>query len=207
MSVQYGSLRLGVKTLYSKFLARADLARWQDLRNFELEWNERARLMASLIPPGSRVLEFGAGRRQLEALLPQSCTYLPSDLVSRGPDTFVCDLNSRPLPDLTPLQPDIAVFGGVLEYIADLKPLPYWLARHIALCVVSYECAHSHPHTVSRLRESFVRIRNGWVNSYNEAELEALFADGGFSCVDKITWSTAGGDERIFVFENGRRKR
>lgn len=207
MSVQYGSLRLGAKTLYSKFLARADLARWQDLHNFELEWSERAHLMASLILPGSRVLEFGAGRRQLELFLDQSCTYLPSDLVSRGPDTFVCDLNTRPLPDLTPLRPDVAVFGGVLEYIADLKPIPRWLSRHVATCIVSYECAHSRPRTVSRLRETVVRIRNGWVNTYDETELEALFAGGDFSCVNKLTWSTASGDERIFVFQNGKGKR
>jgi hypothetical protein len=202
MSVEYGSLRLSLKTLYSKFFAKADLKRWQNLQNFEVEWSARTRLMANLIPPHSRVIEFGAGRRQMESLLDQSCTYIPSDLVGRGPGTFICDLNVRPLPDLTPLNPDAAVFGGVLEYISDLRSIPRWLAKHIAICIVSYECAYSQPETIGRLRESFSRIRNGWVNTYSEAEVEALFAASEFTCVDKVTWSTKTGDELIFVFQN-----
>ena len=202
MSVQYGSLRLGLKSLYSRVFAKADRERWSDLANFETSWNERAQLMASLIPPRSRVLEFGAGRRQLAAMLDASCVYLPSDLVSRGPDTFVCDLNVRPLPALSPLRPDVAVFGGVLEYLADIPSLARWLAQQVALCLVSYECATTAPGTMARLRETSARYRNGWVNTYTEAELEALFVKSGFICQKKRTWSTESGDERIFVLHN-----
>ena len=76
--------------------------------------------IAKLIPAGSNVIEFGAGRRQLEKFLPAGCTYTPSDLVDRGPGTIVCDLNRPPLPDLRHLRLKVAVFGGVLEYVADV---------------------------------------------------------------------------------------
>ena len=70
--------------------------------------------MAELIPKGSVVLEFGAGRRQTEKWLDAGCTYIPSDVVSRGPDTIVLDLNSSTLPDLTSLGIHFVLFGGVL---------------------------------------------------------------------------------------------
>jgi hypothetical protein len=158
--------------------------------------------MANLVPPKMRVIEFGAGRRQMEAYLDKSCTYIPSDLVSRGWGTFICDLNHRPLPDLTILAPDVAVFGGVLEYISALHAIPAWLAKYISLCVVSYECAHSRPRTFDRLREVWSRTRIGWVNTYTEAQLEGIFGAAGFLCVEKATWHTNTGDERLFVFQN-----
>jgi hypothetical protein len=76
----------------------SDRERWADLRNHEVDWDERTRAIARLIPPGSHVIEFGAGRRQLESRLPEDCSYSASDLVDRGLGTLLCDLNRRPLP-------------------------------------------------------------------------------------------------------------
>ena len=45
------------------------LTRWADLDNFDPEWDERTQIIADLITPGSRVLEFGAGRRYLQTRL------------------------------------------------------------------------------------------------------------------------------------------
>jgi glycosyltransferase involved in cell wall biosynthesis len=201
-SFEYGSLSLTVKTLRSKFLGTPDIQRWKDLGNFEAEWEERTKLIASLIPQGSRIIEFGAGRRKLEAYLDPSCTYFPSDLVDRGPKTIICDLNARPLPDLTPWNADVAVFGGVLEYVSDLSSVLSWLSRFTSVCIVSYECAHSRPRTFQRAQESFWRLRMGWVNTYSEKELEEIFKKAGFLSSKKVTWSTKEGDERIFVFRN-----
>ena len=198
--VRYGSLSLTAKTLCGKFWGRVDLARWRDLANFDAAWDERSRIIAGLIPDGSRVIEFGAGRRQLEADLGQRAAYIPADLVSRGPGTVICDLNHRPLPDLRWLQLDGAVFAGVLEYVADVPALPPWLADQVSWCIISYACAASRPRTVQRLREGWGRIRVGWVNAYSEGELEEHFCRSGFLCWEKTIWSTAEGSERIFVF-------
>jgi len=180
-----------------------DEPRWSDLANFDPQWDERARLIAGLVRPGTHVVEFGAGRRQLERWLPPECTYVPSDLVARGPGTFVCDLNRRPLPEM-PGSADIAVFAGVLEYLIDLDGLFEWLAGHVQTCIASYEVAHSAPHTLARVGERWRRMRIGWVNTYGEAELETLAARVGFTRTRMVVWETPDGDEPIFVFERGR---
>ena len=148
----YGTFRLGAATLYRRLSSTPDVARWADLDNFDPEWNERTQIIADLITPGSRVLEFGAGRRHLQTLLDPRSTYLPSDLVKRSDDTFVADLSKRPLPTLDALKPDVVIFAGVLEYITRLPDVPVWLAREVSTCIASYECATSAPRSFRRLR-------------------------------------------------------
>jgi hypothetical protein len=145
------------------------------------------------------VIEFGAGRRQLETLLPDGCTYVPSDLVDRGPGTLVVDLDDRPLPDLAGIGAGIAVFGGVFEYLHRFEDVPPWLAQQVSKCIASYECASSSAGTFARLRENAARLRNGWVTTYTEDELVSLFGAAGWQCSHRRTWTTADGDERIFV--------
>jgi hypothetical protein len=187
-------------TVRCKLFGKADMQRWRGLRNLEEAWDDRTRLMAKLVPRGTRVIEFGAGRRRLQRYLDPSCGYYPSDLVSRGPGTMVWDLNVRPLPDLSGLKPDVAVFGGVLEYLSDLPSIPPWLSRHVFICIASYECAGSAPGTFLRMRETLGRTRKGWVNTYSEGELRDLFGASGFACSEKVIWRTEQGDEPIFVF-------
>jgi hypothetical protein len=182
-------------------LRRSDVGRWGNLASHDPAWDERTRIIASLIPRGSKVLEFGAGRRSLQACLDPTCSYVPSDLVSRGPDTLVCDLNRRPLPDLSDLGPDVAVFGGVLEYIAKLEDIPRWLAAHVRTCIASYECARTAKDDRGRFAERRDRAAIGWLSTFNEQELLALFAESGFQCREKVIWHTPDGDEPIFVFE------
>ena len=133
-------------------------------------------------------------------MLPPGCVYIPSDLVGRGPDTLVVDLDERPLPDLAPHHPDVAVFAGVLEYLGHLRDVPTWLAREVTTCIASYECATSRARTVGRVREALRRYRNGWITTYSEDELVALFESAGWRCDERLTWSTPDGHERIFVF-------
>ena len=119
------STRLGA--IRCKIFGASDVSRWADAGKFN-DWEERTKLIATLIPAEARVIEFGAGKRQLEKHLDSTCTYVPSDLVSRGPDTIVLDLNKRPLPDLSTQSFDVAVLAGVLEYVADLPSFVRWLA-------------------------------------------------------------------------------
>lgn len=201
MSVKYGSIELALQTLQRKLFRSSDIDRWQNLEQYEVEWDERTKIIANLVPAQSRLIEFGAGRRQLETHLDPSCIYFPADLVSRGPDTIVCDLNQRPLPDLRSLKLDIAIFGGVLEYISNLRTLLSWLSQQVDSCLVSYECAVSQSKTIKRVRETLKRLSFGWVNTFSESELEGLFLESGFVLTKKVTWHTDEGDERIFVFQ------
>jgi hypothetical protein len=173
----------------------ADYQRWSTLDNFDQRWDPRTKAMAQLVPKGSRVIEFGAGRRQLERYLDRSCTYFPSDLMDRGPGTIVCDLNVKPLPDFRGLNLDVAVFSGVLEYLNQLESVAQWLADQVSQCVVSYACAKSIPRTRSRANEAVARARNGWVNTYGEDEIMEIFESVGFVCRQRDSWET----QRIFV--------
>jgi hypothetical protein len=184
-----------LKMAVFRAIGRSDYARWTDDVNLETWWEARTQKLAALVPKDTRVIEFGAGTRPLERCLDRSCTYVASDLVPRGPDTFVCDLNRRPLPDLEPLRPDVAVFAGVLEYVRDLPAVVAWLSRHVRYCAASYAVAQPRGlvHTVTtRARRTYY----GYMNSYTEKDLVAVFRRGGFACVKTDTWR----DQRLFLF-------
>jgi hypothetical protein len=191
-----------VRNLAHRLLNQSDYHRWTNLANYEAWWNGRTEKIARLIPPTSRVIEFGAGRQQLEKLLDPTCTYVPSDLEDRGPGTFVCDLNRRPLPDLSHLNVDTAVFGGVLEYLHDLESLVEWLATHVSLCVASYACAPPRNGIFQRLLDRLDRFYFGYMNSYGEEELVDLFRRVGFRCIARDPWTS----QRVFLFVNQRER-
>jgi hypothetical protein len=142
------------------------------------------------------VLEFGAGRRRLADFLDPTCSYVASDLVDRGTDTFVCDLNRRPLPDLGGVRPDVAVFAGVLEYVRDVPAVLEWLSHQVRYCVASYAVSH-HTGLRGRIRRAYWRIYHGYMNAYDEAEFLSLFSRRGFACLRSEDWN----DQRLFLFE------
>jgi hypothetical protein len=189
-----------VRNLAYRLLLRSDYQRWTNLDNYEEWWDARTAKIARLIPSTSRVIEFGAGRRQLEKFLEPTCTYVPSDIVDRGPGTFVCDLNQRRLPDLSHLNVDTAVFSGVLEYLHDLESLVEWLARHVSLCVASYACVPPGKRIFQRLRDRFNRFYYGYMSSYGEEDLIDLFRRAGFRCIARDPWNS----QRVFLFVNQR---
>lgn len=200
--MEYHTVGVLLRTLRCRLLGRADLARWRDAETFDGGWEQRTRLIAGLVPRASRVIEFGAGRRLLEAHLDASCTYVPSDLVARGPDTIVLDLNARPLPQLSALKLDVAVLAGVLEYIAEPASFITWLAQQVPTCITSYSCAATKSRSLGRLRETIRRTGAGWVNTFNEDELVGAFRSGGFELSHTADWHTPEGSERIFVFHS-----
>ena len=195
----YYTLR-AIRNLTYCLLRYSDYRRWGNLYNYEEWWDSRTEQIARMIPQKSRVIEFGAGRRKLENFLDPSCGYVPSDLMDRGPGTFVCDLNRRPLPSLSNLNVDAAVFGGVLEYIHDMESLVEWLATQVSVCVASYAYTHNHKSTFGRLREGFSRFRLGYMNSYTEENLIDVFRRGGFRCIASDLWTS----QRVFLFVNQR---
>jgi hypothetical protein len=156
--------------------------------------------IARIVPKQSRVIEFGAGKRQLESYLDPSCSYVPSDVIDQGGNTIVLDLNSRPLPDLSHLKLDVAVFAGVLEYISDLDSVVLWLSDQVAMCVASYGCAHTRPRTLGRFKETIRRTGAGWINTFTEHALVQTFGTGGFILTKTHDWHVSESSERIFVF-------
>jgi hypothetical protein len=183
------------RVLMLKVGRRSDYKRWTDSSKLEIWWISRTEKIAQMIPQGSRVIEFGAGRRQLEKLLGSSCSYVASDLIERGPGTIVCDLNKRPLPDLKYLAADVAVFAGVLEYIRDLDSVVEWLASRFRFCIASYDYFGSTKGRI-RLKERLTRHYHGYMNNYTEAELVELFRRRGYLSVKEEAWQ----NQRIFLF-------
>lgn len=175
---------------------KTDYRRWAEPRNIYSSWESRTQRAAELIPDGSRVIEFGAAKRVLERHLDPSCTYVPSDIVDRGPGTIVADLNDRPLPDFAPGTYDVAVFMGVLEYIQDLPALVDWLAERFPKCVVSYACARDDAHSLWALREKAVRLQHGWMNSYTGDQLRSEFTARGYAVTHEESWE----NQQMFVF-------
>jgi hypothetical protein len=184
--------------LQCRLFGRSDLPRWSDPLSFDADWDARAQLAAALIPREARVVEFGAGLRQLERYLAPTVSYIPSDIVDRGPGTLILDLNARPLPPLS--GSDTCVFCGVLEYIVNIPDVVEWLSQWASLCIASYNCAVSSPGTLSRVAEVAKRARSGWVNTLTERDLSDQFAAVGFDLIDRRLWYDAGEQEPILVF-------
>jgi len=165
----------------------ADYQRWQDMEALSSKWDERTIKMAALIPENSSVLEFGAGRMILKQHLPPGCRYTPSDLVDRGENTLVIDLNGKQLGDIPAT--DVAVFSGVLEYINDVPRLIRKLSQNTGLVIASYATTEKESSRVKRRAQ-------GWVNDYSHAQLLALFDEQGYQGRDKGHWKA----QQIYQF-------
>jgi hypothetical protein len=177
---------------------RADYARWSSSKGLETWWDERTELLGRLVPAGTRVIEFGAGRRSLEGFLPAGCTYVPSDLTDRGPGTLVCDLNQRPFPDLGEIAPTVAVFSGVLEYVQDVGALVEWLSRSgVQTFVLSFDAFPVDIGRIGTIKERRRRLYYGYMNNLTEADLKSIFESNGARCAEQQTWT----HQRLFRFE------
>lgn len=196
MRARAGRARLLGSAARGRLWSQPDVRRWSDPGSFKADWEKRARLMAQLVPPGARVIDVGAGPTGVRPWLDPSCSYVALDVVPRGSDCIVCDLNERPLPDLQPYRITTATVGGVLEYLNDVPGVVNWMAKYVSRCVVSYEFASETSGTLERLR----RARYGWVSHYSERALTEVFVRGGFQCTDAATWHSDDGPGRVLVF-------
>lgn len=177
-----------LRTVHSALRGVADLERWSDSSNLHESWEGRTELIAKMIPDGVRLTEFGAGRLVLKKLLPPGVRYTPSDIVSRSPDTIVCDLNAA-LPDFP--DQDVAVFSGVIEYVRDVPRLVRALAKWFPEVIVSYV-----PIGRFSVRGWWLRRRFGWMHDMSERELFATFAVGGYECTEIRLWR----NQRVYRF-------
>ncbi len=169
---------------YNKY-NKSDIDRWEPIGAIKKTWANRTIQMSKFILPNSKIIEFGAGKMVIKEHLPENCSYTPSDIVDRGPGTFVCDLNNPDLPVFDHY--DYCVISGVLEYLNDVPKLIEHLSTSIGSFIISY-AAVKEGHNVKR--------GNGWVNSYTEKDIIKMFEDKGYVLSNKENWSK----QVIFVF-------
>lgn len=151
--------------------------RWRRDHSLDAAWHERSMLMVRDIPAGSSVIDVGAGSQVVRGLLAEDCKYTPVDLVSRSPDTVVCDLNGDGLPDLTA---DWLVGSGVVEYVFDVDRLLSWMASVAPRIVFSYELADE--------ETRYYRRSRSWVNDFTADQMRALLNRHGLEAVDTARW-------------------
>lgn len=174
-------------TMFYRGVGGSDYHRWSNLSNLSSDWDSRTKQIAFLITPRSSVLEFGAGRMVLRDFLPEGCTYTPSDIVDRGSNTIVCNLNAECLYDFP--YHDVAVFSGVLEYVNDVPSLISHISKIARTVIASYA-------VTDYKSNKNIRLANGWVNDYSLSELENVFLQNGFYCDRVETWNK----QKIIVF-------
>lgn len=180
-ALSVAEIRQCFATLLRTAFGSSHVSRWRQSTRLDQDWNERTAMIASLIEDKSTVLEFGAGSQMLRTALPDSCTYIASDIVARNEQTVVCDLNAASFPDIP--RHDVAVFSGVLEYIFDVGRVIQHLSQTTKVIVVSYA-----PCTERTLSNRYRRLVNGWVNAYGKPEFEQVFQDCGYRSDRELKW-------------------
>ncbi|THD53630.1 hypothetical protein [Phenylobacterium sp.] len=147
-----------------------DIERWSRPESFSPQWAHRANLAAQMIPAYASVLDLGAGAMDLEQALPEGCSYLPCDLVRRDERTIVCDLNRGEFPE--GVDADVVTMLGVLEYIRTPLDLLLKVRAFNRPLVCSY--------SITDRRPQMDRALQGWINSFDFADLLALMRQAGF---------------------------
>lgn len=167
---------------------KADIKRWADLGNFDPRWDERSHKIAARVPNRASVIEFGCGRGALRAALPPGTEYVGSDIFARDPDTLVWDLNEGAPP--LDRRFDVAIFSGVLEYVANIPALIAGLSPFARTVIASYAALEEVPNILTR-RES------GWVNDFKRTQFVGLFESAGY----RLSWRESWTDSTVYQFE------
>lgn len=152
---------------------RSLIERWAALTMPEAApWERRAAIVGPLLADCDSVADLGCGVMLLRGHLRPGTRYVPVDIVARDQDTVVVDLNRQPPPKL---DVDGWAAVGLLEYLFDVPALLLELSGTL---VTSYN--------VTDLTNQD-RLSNAWVNDYDTAGLEAVFADTGWTIVARET--------------------
>jgi FkbM family methyltransferase len=151
-----------------------DAARWADFEAMADCAEERAALVAPLIPAAARVLDLGAGVMALRQRLPAGCRYQPADLLPYDAATAVVDLNQGQFPAGTF---DVVVMLDLLEFIHDPRALLTEARRAAPRLLLSYRPASSGAETMRR--------EQGFFNDLTAADLLALLGAAGFAVAER----------------------
>ncbi|MCG9973032.1 class I SAM-dependent methyltransferase [Christiangramia crocea] len=175
------------KTKKLKEQKRSDIKRWKKNSELNEDWKERSIILAKMVRPEAKVIEFGAGNMHLKDYLPANCDYTPSDIYVRDSNVIYCDLNDDEMINLQSY--DTAIFSGVLEYVYDLDRLFEKLAGSLKYINLTYACSD-----ISGAN----RLKEGWLSDYTNSDLRDIFKRNGFEIVDYLEWRK----QSIYRLEN-----
>lgn len=122
-------------------------------------------MIAAYVPPGSGVLDLGAGAQTLARHLAGDCTYQPCDIVP-GSGVLECDLDAGRWPAVA-RRYDVAICSGVLEYLRDVPGVLSGLAPLATRAIVTY-CDRS------RGQRLETRRRQGWQSHMTLSQLRGV---------------------------------
>jgi len=147
----------------------SDGPRWADPDAMPSGAEERAAAAASMIAPGSSVLDLGCGAMALRQRLPDGCRYVPADLIARGEDTILVDLNQGQFPAG---EFDVVTLLDVVDFLHEPQAL---LARcRQAAKTLILSC---HPHAGG---DKSARRRHGYFSDLSESELGTALEQAGW---------------------------
>ena len=150
---------------------RSVIERWEALGPDEaFGWNPRAAAAARLLADQTSVADLGCGTMLLEKYLDPTVRYLPIDIVSRDPQTIVCDFNKEVCPRT---DAEAAAVLGLLEYLHFPEDFLANLADQYSVAVISY-CIADAP------KPLLPRRSHAWVNDYTSKQLEEVFKGAGW---------------------------
>ena len=149
-----------------------DLTRWSDPANLDPRWEYGPARASRFVPPGSRVLDLGAGLEALRKHLPEGCTYTASDLMAHSERTVVGDLNRGEIPEG---EFDVVAVIATLEFVHDAGALFAALHQRAPLAILTY-CARTDDDLDKRLEK-------GFVNDFTRDELVLLCQKKGWQVV------------------------
>jgi hypothetical protein len=161
-------------------LLRTDVQRWRRAATEAPPWDERNKLIAELIPNNQSVLDLGSGAQTLRKYLKPGCRYQPCDLVNSSSDVLLCDFNADIYPQVQG-EYDYVVCSGVFEYMRAPREFLTRVALLGKQVILSYAVARSGETRWQRLRE-------GWINTYTQPQLEELFASVGLRWQRTTAW-------------------
>lgn len=148
-----------------------DCGRWSRWSSLAGDADIRAGLAGQFVPEKMTVLDAGAGLMLLRDYIPESCTYIPLDIVARNRKCIVADLNQKQYPDQ---KFDVVTALFTFEFIHDVESFMVWALSHAQILIFSY-------HLMLPGTEKNKRRSAGFFNDYQLHELEKLIQKTGWA--------------------------
>lgn len=140
-------------------------------------WKTRAGIIASFIPPGSRVLDMGGGMEYLLQHLDQPGAYASIDKTRCTDRTIVADFNKGEYPVLDQGF-DVVVAQGLVEYLTDPADFLQQAKAYAPMMIVTYLDTAS-----AEAKEK------GRVSTFSMHDFRRLLAASGWHLQKKIAYT------------------
>ena len=160
--------------------------RWESDDSFKESWHDRIRKLTEWISENKKVLDLGSGDLYAkDILVDKGCQYFDLDWKKRREETFVCDLNKRPLPKIEKF--DYTIASGVLEYVIGLEEIFEWIALHSNFLLASFFPIETKNDLISYQKEIQDRISKGMTNHLCLHDLVSVVSKE-FTITDTSIW-------------------